>query len=37
VTAGFDGIILEADGVIVLDQPQVIETLNDAGLFLWLV
>jgi DUF1009 family protein len=37
VTAGFDGIILEADGVIVLDQPQVIETLNEAGLFLWLV
>ena len=37
VAAGFDGIILEAGGVIVLDQAQVIETLNDAGLFLWLV
>ena len=37
VTAGFDGIILEAGGVIVLDQPKVIETLNEAGLFLWLV
>ena len=37
VAAGFDGIILEAGGVIVLEQEQVIETLDRAGLFLWLV
>ncbi|WP_298803240.1 LpxI family protein [uncultured Lentibacter sp.] len=35
--AGFDGIILEAGGVIVLDQRQVIERLDAAGMFLWLV
>lgn len=37
VAAGFDGIILEAGGVIVLEQDQVIATLDRAGLFLWLV
>ena len=35
VRAGLDGIIVEAGGVIVLDQPRVVEILDAAGLFLW--
>lgn len=33
--AGLAGIVIEAGGVMVLDQPTVIETLDAAGLFLW--
>ena len=34
--AGLSGIVLEAGGVIVLSQDEVIETCNRLGLFLWL-
>lgn len=34
--AGLSGIVLEAGGVIVLDQSSVIETCDRLGLFLWL-
>lgn len=34
--AGLSGIVLEAGGVIVLDQAAVIETCDRLGLFLWL-
>ncbi|WP_368188017.1 LpxI family protein [Aestuariibius sp. HNIBRBA575] len=33
--AGFDGIIIQAGSVIVLDAPLVIDILNNAGMFLW--
>lgn len=33
--AGLDGIIVEAGGVLVLDQAAVIAAMNEAGLFLW--
>ena len=33
--AGLDGIVIEAGGVIVLDQPQVVSILNGMGMFLW--
>ncbi|MCV2864379.1 LpxI family protein [Albidovulum sediminicola] len=33
--AGLAGIVIEAGGVMVLDLPGVIETLDDAGMFLW--
>ena len=33
--ARLDGIVLEAGGVMVLDQPRVIRTLDAAGMFLW--
>lgn len=32
---GLAGIVIEADGVIVLHQDRVVDTLNAAGLFLW--
>jgi len=35
VAAGLAGIVVEAGGVIVLDQPQVIATLSRAGACLW--
>ncbi|BBU56617.1 hypothetical protein KU6B_28820 [Mameliella alba] len=35
VAAGLSGIVIEADGVMVLDLPQVLERLEAAGLFLW--
>ena len=35
VDAGLEGIIVEAGGVMVLDLPQVIETLDAAGRVLW--
>ncbi|THH38392.1 LpxI family protein [Aliishimia ponticola] len=35
VRAGLTGIAIEAGGVIVLDRRSVIDTLDDAGLFLW--
>lgn len=34
VACGLSGIVIEAGGVLVLDLPQVIEILNDNGLFL---
>ncbi len=34
--AGLSGIVLEAGGVIVLDQEEVIAACDDLGLFLWL-
>ena len=34
--AGLDGIILEAGGVMVLDLPRVVETLDRCGMFLWI-
>ncbi|MFV1464008.1 MULTISPECIES: LpxI family protein [unclassified Phaeobacter] len=34
--AGLSGIVLEAGGVIVLDQDEVVATCNRLGLFLWL-
>ena len=33
--AGLDGIVIEAGGVFVLDQPAVLRILDDKGLFLW--
>ena len=33
--AGLSGIVIESEGVIVLDLPRVIEQLDAAGLFLW--
>ncbi|WP_137700579.1 LpxI family protein [Marimonas lutisalis] len=33
--AGFDGIVIEAGGVIVLDEAQVIEILDAMNMFLW--
>jgi DUF1009 family protein len=33
--AGLAGIVIEAGGVMVLDQPRVRETLDGLGLFLW--
>lgn len=33
--AGLAGIVIEAGGVIVLDQPRVIADINAAGLFFW--
>lgn len=33
--AGLDGIVIEAGGVLVLDQHEVIRTLDRMGLFLW--
>ena len=33
--AGMDGIVIEAGGVMVLDLPQVIATLDAHGMFLW--
>lgn len=33
--AGLAGIVIEADGVMVLDLSQVVATLNAAGAFLW--
>jgi DUF1009 family protein len=33
--AGLDGIVIEAGGVIVLDQPGVIRILDQAEMFLW--
>lgn len=35
VRAGLDGIVIVAGGVIVLDLKSVLETLDAAGLFLW--
>lgn len=35
VAAGFAGIVITYDGVMVLDFTAVIETLDNAGLFLW--
>ncbi|MEM8537597.1 MAG: UDP-2,3-diacylglucosamine diphosphatase LpxI [Pseudomonadota bacterium] len=35
VAAGLSGIVIEAGGVMVLDQPAVIGTLKAAGRFLW--
>ena len=33
--AGLDGIVIDAGGVIVLDQPRVIAILDGMGMFLW--
>lgn len=33
--AGLRGIVIEAGGVIVLDQPRVLALLGEAGMFLW--
>jgi DUF1009 family protein len=33
--AGLDGIVIEAGGVIVLDQPQVVAICDAMGMFLW--
>jgi UDP-2,3-diacylglucosamine hydrolase len=33
--AGLDGIVIEAGGVFVLDQPAVLRILDEKGLFLW--
>lgn len=33
--AGMDGIVIEAGGVMVMDLPQVIATLDAHGMFLW--
>lgn len=33
--AGLSGLVIEADGVLVLDQPAVLEAAQEAGLFLW--
>jgi DUF1009 family protein len=35
VAAGFAGIVISHDGVMVLDLPAVVEALDNAGLFLW--
>ncbi|WP_415920422.1 LpxI family protein [Tateyamaria sp. SN6-1] len=35
VAAKLDGIVLQAGGVMVLDQPQVLDILNENGVFLW--
>jgi DUF1009 family protein len=35
VAAGFAGIVISHDGVMVLDLPIVVEALDNAGLFLW--
>ncbi len=35
VAAGFAGIVVEAEGVMVLDRETVIATLDKAGLFFW--
>ncbi|MEL6619854.1 MAG: UDP-2,3-diacylglucosamine diphosphatase LpxI [Pseudomonadota bacterium] len=35
VAAGLDGIVIEAQGVIVLDQPRVRQILKDAGAYCW--
>ena len=35
IAARLDGIVLARDGVMVLDQGDVIDMLNDKGLFLW--
>ena len=33
--AGLDGIVIEAGGVMVLDQPRVVRILDAMGMFLW--
>ncbi|WP_371060175.1 LpxI family protein [Rhodosalinus sp. 5P4] len=35
VRAGLSGIVIEADGVLVLERDRVVEILDAAGLFLW--
>ena len=35
IAAGFAGIVIAHDGVMVLDLPEVIKALDRAGLFLW--
>lgn len=35
IAAGLEGIVIEAGGVLVLEQPRVIAELDAAGLFLW--
>lgn len=35
IRAGLSGIVIEAGGVMVLDLPEVLRLLDDAGLFLW--
>ncbi|MFW2544468.1 LpxI family protein [Primorskyibacter sp. 2E107] len=35
VSLGLSGLIIEAGGVMVLDRAEVIQILNNAGLFLW--
>lgn len=35
VAAGLAGIVIEADGVLVLDLAQLVQVLDDAGRFLW--
>ncbi len=35
IAAGLAGIVIEADGVMVIDLPDVVAALNDAGMFLW--
>jgi DUF1009 family protein len=35
IAAGFAGIVIAHDGVMVLDLPEIIQTLDHAGLFLW--
>lgn len=35
VRAGLAGIVIEADGVLVVDRPRVVDILDRAGLFLW--
>ncbi|MGP6086063.1 LpxI family protein [Antarctobacter jejuensis] len=35
VAQGLGGIVIEARGVMVLDQPRVLQVLDAAGLFLW--
>lgn len=34
--AGLRGIVIEAEGVMVLDQPRVRQAVKDAGMFLWI-
>ena len=33
---GYDGLVVEADGVMVLDLPQVVDLLDNMGMFLWI-
>ena len=35
VTAGFAGIVIAQDGVMIVDLPSVLDVLKEAGLFLW--
>jgi DUF1009 family protein len=35
VQAGLDGLVIEAQGVLVLDRDKLLAELDDAGLFLW--